>query len=257
MFSIRQLRAPLEYGEAQRVFVAGMTGCGKTTLVHEYLENRENVIVYDWKGTMKTTLWRGYERVTTLKALVKKGENNKRYKRLLYAPIAQELNWDYYEAFFKWCFMRAPEKGGFLQSVYIDEATAVSEGNSIPEYYRALLTRGRDRGIEVISSSQRPTGIPQWILSESEYHFVFRLQMRQDREKMGETISLADEEDESSQAQRRARDRILKTLPKREFFFWTLDLDTPVGPLKLNLGVNPPARPDGLTPEKGADAKAA
>jgi energy-coupling factor transporter ATP-binding protein EcfA2 len=238
MLKIAQLRPELRAGEAQRIFIAGMTGCGKTTLARNLMSNRPFSIAHDWKGTQRLKDWPGYVRCTRLRDVVRKGAQWRKFPRILYAPNKDELNDDYYEAFFQWCFQRAPENGKFVQSVYVDEVTALTRNNDIPDWYKALLTRGRDRGIEVISSSQRPTGIPQWILSEAEYQFVFRLQMKQDRIKMGETISLVSENDEwelSSRALDRERDRILKTLPKRHFFYWNIDMDAPVGPLTLKL----------------------
>jgi hypothetical protein len=56
----------------------------------------------------------------------------------------------------------------------------------IPEYYRACLTRGRELGIGMWSASQRPSGLAQIILSESNHYIIFDLNMPQDRKKLAE-----------------------------------------------------------------------
>jgi hypothetical protein len=61
--------------------------------------------------------------------------------------------------------------------VYVDEGYMI--GNQNPAY-RAILTQGRSKHIPLINLSQRPTWIDRFILSESEFHQVFRLQHEDD-----------------------------------------------------------------------------
>lgn len=215
-----------ELGDAQRLFIAGMTGCGKTTLARELLRGRKHVVVYDWKGNIH---WPGYRRYTTLKECVRAGNAGK-ITKIIYAPNKAELrDPEMHEAFFRWVY----ERGNC--TLYIDEVSSVTTNNDIPDGYKDCLVRGREQGVETVSSSQRPTGIPQWILSEAERFYVFRLQMAQDREKIAETISLVNDEKMTPMARRREGDARLKKLPKRYFYFYVLGDDAPAGPLKVTL----------------------
>jgi hypothetical protein len=77
--------------------------------------------------------------------------------------------------------------------VFIDEGYMIGNNSAA---FRALLTQGRSKHIPIITLSQRPTWIDRFILSESEYHQVFRLKHRKDLDAVNEFIphNLKDED---------------------------------------------------------------
>lgn len=189
-----------------RAVLVGQTGTGKTTLARYLLEYRKFVIIYDAKGLIK---WQGYKRLTTLRAIYKCRE-----PRIIYAPVASELRDEtYHEAFFRFIY----ERKNTL--CYVDETYAVTRGEIIPPSYHACLTRGRERNISVISSTQRPMYIPNVVLSESEHFYVLFLKMPQDRKKIYEATGLEPEK--------------IALLQKRYFYYTNFDKQR--GPLTLQI----------------------
>lgn len=66
-------------------------------------------------------------------------------------------------------------------TVYIDEMYAVAPRGRFGNHLNALYTRGRELGIGVWASTQRPSWVPLTMLSEAEWVFTFRLQLANDR----------------------------------------------------------------------------
>lgn len=174
----------------EHVFVPGRTGSGKTWLARKYLANYKNVVVIDTKGELKWpeipgTKWSGNKLANNYKqdnlTLVETlGElQDVRTPKIIYRPSWDELNDEYFNLFFKWCYQRRNT------IVWIDEAMSISPNpHKIPEYYKAILTRGRERNTAVWSLTQRPSGIAQVIISESTHFFVFDLNLTADRDKL-------------------------------------------------------------------------
>ena len=186
--------------------IVGMTGSGKTTLAKALLAVRDYVVVLDMKGLIS---WGGYKRVTTLAEAM----NERDARKIVYAPNHIELQSPAtIDKFFRWIFERRNT------TLYVDEVYAVCHKGQIPFHYNAVLTRGRERNISTISSVQRPKQIPQTILSESEYHYIFKLLMPQDRQRMNDVIGVSAEE--------------IERLEKYQFLFATAAGDK-MGPLKL------------------------
>ena len=195
-------------GPTDRAVLVGMTGSGKTTLAREMLKQCPHVVAYDAKGLLN---WYGYERYTTLRGAV-----DSQSTHVIYAPNDVELRTRaYVEAFFEYVYQRGH------CAAYIDEVYAVAQGNRLPAYYHALLTRGREKGLATYSSTQRPMAIPNVILSESEHWYVFRLSMPGDRKKTEETVTLTSEQ--------------IRALRKREFYYIEAQEQEPRGPLILDL----------------------
>ena len=61
--------------------------------------------------------------------------------------------------------------------VFIDEGFMIGQQNM---GFRSLLTQGRSKHIPMIVLTQRPVWIDRYVLSESDYFQVFRLQHRKD-----------------------------------------------------------------------------
>ena len=153
-----------------RAFFAGTTGSGKTTLAERMLRYYPYVVVYDAKGLIR---WPGYERHESLVSL-----SGARQSHLIYAPSWEEFrDRSSRESFFEWVYRR----GHCI--LYVDEAMLIARREEMPEFYYAAYIRGRELGLGVWSSSQRPMGLEQVILSESEHFYVFHLSLGQDRAK--------------------------------------------------------------------------
>jgi len=190
-----------------RALLVGQTGSGKTTLARYLLNHRKHRVVLDYKGLIN---WPEYKRTTKLKELVKSKES-----ALLYVPSYDESqDEEVADKLWEWLFRR----GG--TTIYVDETAAITNGNVYPYHYGACLMRGREKGIELWSATQRPTRIPTVVLSESENVYAFKLRMPQDRERVEQLTGVT-------------RDSI-SALKKREFLFSRQDGET-VGPITLKL----------------------
>lgn len=167
----------------ERAVLVGRTGSGKTTLAEHLLRHYAFAVVLDPK---RRITWEGFDRQESLQAV-----SHSKFSHVIYAPTWEE-QWDYkpeaVEEFFRWIFHRENTM------LYVDEVMRVSRGDVIPSYYLACVTQGREIGVGVISSTQRPKKIPQVILSEAEHYYVFPLQLSQDRDRVlevtGETVPL-------------------------------------------------------------------
>jgi hypothetical protein len=168
-------------------------------------------LVFDWKGLIR---WPGYKRFTKLDQLIRA---NKQHS--IYAPgIAEFRSVDHHETFFRYAFTK-----GQCQ-IYVDEVYSVTSNDDIPEWYHACLTRGREKGISVYSSSQRPMRIPQVIMSEAEHSYIFFLKMSQDRKKVESMTGLDADK--------------ISTLAKR-YFYYTSDSGDTSGPHTLKIRKEP------------------
>jgi hypothetical protein len=191
----------------ERAFLAGMTGSGKTTLAYELLKVKDYVVVHDAKGMLT---WKGYERCIKLNDAMHSDS-----PKIIYAPDHFELdNEEKINEFFTWVYKRKNT------TLYIDEVYAVTKRAEIPHYFLACLTRGREMGISTYCSSQRPKNIPQFILSESENYYVFRLLLLNDRKRITEILPIADEQ--------------LTTLKQYQFYYGTSTGEIR-GPMRLDL----------------------
>lgn len=193
-------------GPTDRAAFVGQTGSGKTTLAQEVCKLRPWVVAFDPKGMLE---WAGYEVHIRLEQLTKS-----KAPRLIYRPTFEELDdEETVNASFEWVYERRNTV------LYVDEIFAYAEGDLSPWYLRACLTRGRERGIVVYIASQRPSRVPQVMLSESEHIYVFNLKLPQDRERVADITGLEDTQ---------------LVLPKHEFFY-APQVGEVRGPLKLAL----------------------
>lgn len=173
----------LQPKQTNRVFVCGMTGSGKSELMKRLLATRESVLIFDAKDEINPRNgWHGYKRFTKIQRMAWANP-----LRGVYSPNIHELvNPRCHEAFFYLGFKRRNT------IIYVDEAYAVTDGQELPFWYKTAITRGRSRGIEVWSASQRPIDIPQFLMSESENKYIFYLEMPQDVKKVREMTGIED-----------------------------------------------------------------
>lgn len=175
----------------EHVFIAGMTGCGKSVLAEVFLAGYESVIKLDTKGEVHErrrdglSAWRGLvegEDFTVVEHLadLDKAETGK----IIFAPVWEENNEDTYNELCKYVFLQGDT------ILWIDELMTVCKNSfAMPDYMRAILTAGRSRGAVLWMLTQRPSGIPALCIASSTHFFVFTLPQPQDRKKMVDVTS--------------------------------------------------------------------
>ncbi len=176
MMTLEQMRPRRD----QRMMIVGATGSGKTTLAARLLPSSGALLVIDSKCTFggvggREDLWR-VSTPSQLRRLPKKAT------RIQYRPDVAFQNIDAYDEVFEWAFRRQKV------FVYVDETFLVMKGTYSPDYLRACITSGRELGIGMVFATQRPSGIDQRILTESEHFAMFRLRKKLDRERMADCM---------------------------------------------------------------------
>lgn len=170
----------------QHVFIAGRTGTGKTYLTKKYLSGYNHVVALDTKGFLPEDWTEPGEDELTIVSRLADLERVKTPK-IIYQPNLHEMTEEHYNEFFRWCYLRKN------CLVWIDEVMSVCPSPfKIPFYYQGILTRGRQRNVAAWSLTQRPSGIPQLIMSEASHFFVFDLNLPQDREKLVKVTGVED-----------------------------------------------------------------
>jgi hypothetical protein len=164
-----------------RLFIAGATGSGKTFLAERVLKPVRRLVVIDTKNELSE----GMDLQPANKRSWNKFERGRDVRIQVTPPIAKPdelIEW--YDDIFKKIYVYRN------CMLYIDEAGAVvSSANAYPPHLAAIYQRGRGLGIGAVASTQRPVFVPNFMLTESQYLFVFRLQLQEDRDKMASMMS--------------------------------------------------------------------
>jgi len=169
----------------EHVFVAGMTQTGKTYLTKQYLANNPKpVFALGSKGVFNWNVVDQKQKKVIKHLHELKYIDIEETPYVVYIPVFEELNIDYYNEFFKSCYRLGN------CTVIVDEVMQICRSPLIlPEYYKAILTRGMELGVGVWSLSQRPAMIPVSIITESTHMFVFRLNNKHDRRRLVDNTS--------------------------------------------------------------------
>jgi energy-coupling factor transporter ATP-binding protein EcfA2 len=158
----------------ERLFITGKTGSGKTFLARHLTQKVKRLVVLDGKGTLSGPDWNLEKWSDGLDRL-----NNGEDVRLRAVPdIKTDLS-DYWDA-----ILETSLRAGNV-TIYIDELYAVVPPNKTasPVLF-ACYTRGREFGVGMWASTQRPVWIPLVAMSEAEHFFMFRLQLMEDKSRL-------------------------------------------------------------------------
>lgn len=168
-----QQRGKMLIRSNDRVLIAGKTGSGKTWFARNMLSGVSRLVVIDPKANL--TDWDTREADgKTFREFARGADLRLR----LIPPVTDDP-----EGWYESQFAELYEIGE--HTLYIDEAYAVVPPGARPgKYLNALYTRGRERGIGVWASTQRPTWIPLFLISEADWLVVFRLNLLDDRKRI-------------------------------------------------------------------------
>ncbi|HEY7162860.1 MAG TPA: hypothetical protein VH815_16485 [Acidobacteriota bacterium] len=209
----------IKMGRNDRGVLIGKTGCGKTTLARFLIEdpNKHWSVTWNPKGSENVFSWYTQKHVSSLRELYDESQEEEN-NRLVYTPhpLKARDEKDQYE-FFYWIYDRRNTR------LYIDEATEIVYTSfKPPEYLTACLNRGRERGVSTLTATQRPSGVPMNILSESEHYYVFKLLLHQDKQRVEQITGITVEEQND--------------LNDYEFYYFNVSRGLLPKKLRLNLG---------------------
>lgn len=176
----------------EHVFIVGSTGCGKTVLANCFLSNtNRRIFVLDTKGTFKwmkkqdknSVFTRDIRKIENLNTGINK-LNFKKINKIIYRCTGPELIIENLEKFFGYIY----KLGNSI--VYIDEiAQCCKNPLKYPKFMQYLYQQGRELGISVWGSTQRPKHIANFCMTEATHFFVFRMNSVSDRKKVAEDCS--------------------------------------------------------------------
>jgi hypothetical protein len=153
--------------------LSGKTGAGKTYLAKYMTRSLTRLVVLDGKGTLSDWNLDPWSR-SSYRDMVR-GEP---FRVRVLPPVGSNVL-EFWDEVLLACY-----HAGNL-TIYIDELYAVNPPNRQPsDALFAVYTRGRELGLGVWASTQRPVWIPLVALSEAEHFFMFRLQLFEDRQRM-------------------------------------------------------------------------
>lgn len=192
---------------ANRVAIIGKTGTGKTTVAGALTAGLERIIFVDpkrsdalanlisgsvepWLGpspTRKPSLKnalnslarKGIDEVERSAILTKKMEGNEPFR----AWFRGVPGFDY-ESLWFYIFDKLRYVTVYIDEVYLTLATKGRSGT----YFHALYTQGRERKQGIWAAMQRPAWVPVECLSESEWFYIFRLIIPEDRKRLQQVV---------------------------------------------------------------------
>jgi len=177
----------------EHVFICGSTGCGKTVLANCYLSNTlHRTFVLDTKGTFKwfkaqdkTSIFtRDINKIESLNKGILNQQKFKKIHKIIYRSTGPDLTQENLNRFFQYIY----HLGNSI--VYIDEIAQCCKGPlKFPVYMQYLYQQGRELGISVWGSTQRPRHIANFCMTEATHFFIFRMNAMADRKKVSEDCS--------------------------------------------------------------------
>lgn len=154
---------------SDRVFFAGMTGSGKTTLANRLLLSFPRFTILDPKRRYTAGELPGVPIVQ---------EYNPQLARQIVKPPYQRREFDMWGDIIEMICITGN------QVMYVDELNLITRPRPILWELGKAIRTGREYGLGVWSGSQRPKEVPSEVFTEAEHIFIFRLNFIMDRLKI-------------------------------------------------------------------------
>lgn len=153
---------------SDRVAIVGKTGSGKTYLARRLCSTVSRLVVIDHKSSL--TDWSTLPPVESSWRKLDAGD-----------PVRLRVVYED-DTTYETAIARA--LAAHNCTIYIDEVYGITEIGRRPRALIAALTRGREFGVGVWTSTQRPSHLPLFVLSEADHYFVFRVNLEEDRKRL-------------------------------------------------------------------------
>ena len=197
--------------QSEQVFVVGMTGSGKSYFCETYLRGYPHVIKLDTKREFEERIaegqpiWKGLKRGKDFE-VVERLEDiyTCNFDKIIYAPVFEELQEDYYNEFFRFCFERQNT------IVWVDELMGITTAQRLPPQLKRITTQGRSKNVGLWCCTQRPSGIPQIIPANSTHVIGYRLRLDVDKKRMVDITGCPE---------------FMEELPKYHFWYYKIGME--------------------------------
>lgn len=176
---------PWQIASNDRIFAPGKTGSGKTAAVrHLVVEPLDNVLFLDIKGREHRHLpYPVLDSLDDVHTALFAEDVNTRLDKFVFKP--EKPNIDLFDDVCRLIY----EKGN--HHLVADELKSVYHGSDLTEHHNLIMTNGRDKGVGMTSTTQRPKRIPIEAISEAEHVLAFKLKTKTDRDRMTEVVGEA------------------------------------------------------------------
>lgn len=162
---------PFPWKQGEHMVVIGSTGTGKTTLIAQLLQARQNIISLVTKADDSSKLLpNDVPKNRHLKHVSDIGRDP-RYKRFVVEPDMRNQASEVMVA-----YSRAWKDGGWC--IFTDELYYVEQELKLGHPNRMLLTQGRSKGITVVNGIQRPAWVSRFAISEPTHVLCARMEGR-------------------------------------------------------------------------------
>lgn len=176
---------PYTIASNDRIFIPGKTGSGKTAAGRRLVVNAMGRVLFlDVKGREHRHL-----NLPTLDSLddvhtaLFAEDDDTRLDKFVFRPRKPDV--DLFDDVCRLVY----ERGNF--HLFADELKSVYHGAGLTEHHNLIMTNGRDKGVGMTSTTQRPKRIPIEAISEAEHVLAFKLKTKTDRDRMEEVIGEA------------------------------------------------------------------